>query len=521
MRNTVVIVGAGFCGTVLAANLLRRPPPGATDVVLIERGSEIGRGAAYAVREFPYLLNVPAARLSADSDDALQFLRFAQRRLPGADGEDFLPRALYGDYLQEVLLQAERGAPAHLRLRRIGGEVCRIVPQAADKRFTAEFADRPPIAADRVILALGNPPPALPPWAAAIRDHAAYRHDPWDLPKNLRAEHQVLIVGNGLTMADAVTALTQDEMRAPALHTISRRGLVPLPQSTFRPTALRGDGEALLARADSLRRVLAMTRELTREVESRGGDWREVVTFMRHLAPALWRRLPQSERRRFVRHMQAHWDTHRHRLPPQLSERLASLRRSGKLRINAGRIESAVADGERLRVAWRARGGAAATLTVDLIVNATGPDYALERSSDPLLMALRADGLVCADALNLGLCTARFGACVDARGRASEHLYYLGPMLRAAHWESTAANELRNHAEQLATHLAGRVVTPAVPSPVSRRCNSSRVLYMDTPVRSKPPRSASPALAPDARRRNPRPRRRCPGCRVPWPPRPG
>lgn len=27
MPNTLVIVGAGFSGTVLAANLLRRPPP--------------------------------------------------------------------------------------------------------------------------------------------------------------------------------------------------------------------------------------------------------------------------------------------------------------------------------------------------------------------------------------------------------------------------------------------------------------------------------------------------------------
>src|SRR5258707_15215599 len=80
MRNTIVIVGGGFCGTVLAANLLRRPPAAATDIVLIERSSAMGRGVAYADREFPYLLNVPAARLSADSRDPLQFLRFAQLR---------------------------------------------------------------------------------------------------------------------------------------------------------------------------------------------------------------------------------------------------------------------------------------------------------------------------------------------------------------------------------------------------------------------------------------------------------
>ncbi len=465
MRNTLAIIGGGFSGTVLAANLLRRPPPDATDIVLIERGPAIGRGVAYAAREFPYLLNVPAARLSADPGDALQFLHFAQRRIPDADGEDFLARALYGDYLQDLLSRAERAAPAHVRLLRIAGEVHRVVPGSGDGALMAEFSDRPPLAADRVILALGNPPPALLPWAAAIRDHAAYRHDPWDLPKTLGAEHSVLIVGNGLTMADAAAFLTQDPGRAPALHTISRHGVVPLPQTEFRASAVRGDGEALLARADSLRKVLAMSRELAREVQARGGDWREVVTFIRHLAPALWRRLPDAEKRRFMRHLQVHWGAHRHRLPPQLAERLATLRRSGRLRVNAGRIQAVIPAGRQLRVSWRPRGRGheevgGAALTVDMIVNATGPDYALERSADPLLASLRTAGLISADPLKLGLRTARFGACVDARGRSSENLYYLGPMLRADHWEATAATELRDHAERLAAHLAGRVVTP-------------------------------------------------------------
>jgi uncharacterized NAD(P)/FAD-binding protein YdhS len=456
VSNTIVIVGAGFSGTVLAANLMRRPPPDSTEIILVERDFVMGRGVAYAAREFPYLLNVPAARLSADSRDPAQFLRFAQRRVPDADGEDFLPRALYGDYLQDVLVQAERAAPAHTRLVRIFDEVRQVTPRSGDKPLAADFTGRAPLLADRVILALGNPPPPLLTWAAAVRHHKAYLHDPLELPKNLATGHSVLIVGNGLTMADAALALTQDANRAPVVHTISRHGLVPLPQTTFRPAALRGDGEEILARAGSIRRVLAMTREMTREVERRGGDWREVVTFIRHLAPALWRRLPQSEQRRFMRHLQVHWDVHRHRLPPQMGARIASLRRSGQLQVNAGRIDSISAAGERLQVSWRPRAvaGCLKTLTVDLVVNATGPDYVLKRGALPLLNSLRAAGLVSEDELDLGLRTDRYGACVDAQGRASAHLYYLGPMLRADHWEATAATELRDHAEKLAAHLA-------------------------------------------------------------------
>jgi uncharacterized NAD(P)/FAD-binding protein YdhS len=50
----------------------------------------------------------------------------SRARLAAADGEDFLPRALYGDYLQDLLLQAERAAPPHIRLVRLFGEVTNI-----------------------------------------------------------------------------------------------------------------------------------------------------------------------------------------------------------------------------------------------------------------------------------------------------------------------------------------------------------------------------------------------------------
>jgi uncharacterized NAD(P)/FAD-binding protein YdhS len=456
MRKTLVIVGAGFSGTVLAANLLRRPPSEGADIVLIERGGAMGRGVAYAAHEFPYLLNVPAARSSADSRDPLQFLRFAQARLPKVDGEDFLPRAMYGDYLQDMLLRAEREAPPHVRLSRVFGEVTGIAA-GAGAALAAEFADRAPIHGDALILALGSPSPPLPPWAQKLNGHVAFRQDPRNLPETLGAEHSVLIVGNGLTMADAASALSRHPERTPTLHTISRRGLIPKTQTAFQTAAVRGSGETLLSTAHSLRELLRACRNLAREVEKLGGDWREAITYVRYLAPALWRSMPEAERRRFVRHVQVHWDTYRHRLPPQLNDRLENLRRSGKLQVRAGRIEEVVAlDQHRMAVTWRPRGsGATAQLSVDMVVNATGPNYDLERSTDPLLLSLRAAGLVSADALRLGMRTAGFGACVDVRGRASERLFYVGPMLRADHLDATAAAELTHHVEQLAAHLAG------------------------------------------------------------------
>ena len=179
------------------------------DVVLIERGPSVGRGIAYAASEYPYLLNVPAARLSADSSDPLQFLRFAQRRMPYAGDEDFLPRALYGDYLEDMLLQAERAAE-RIRLKRVFAEARGVQRVEGEKHLAVQFADRTSILADSVVLALGSPAARMPPWAADLKGHSAFRQDPRDLPLDLAAEHSVLIIGNGLTMADAATALSRD-----------------------------------------------------------------------------------------------------------------------------------------------------------------------------------------------------------------------------------------------------------------------------------------------------------------------
>jgi uncharacterized NAD(P)/FAD-binding protein YdhS len=329
------------------------------------------------------------------------------------------------------------------------------VGAAADESPTVGFANGDSMDADWVVLAVGNPPPPMLPWAAPVQEHPAYRDNPWAPHPTLSRDHAVLIVGNGLTMADVVSSFARDAGRTPRMMTVSRRGLIPLPQSTFHAAALRGDGSGLLDSAGSIRAVLSVSRIMARNIEHMGGDWREVVTFIRNLAPSIWARLPDVERRRFLRHLQCHWDVHRHRLPPPVAARLDRLRRSGRLEINAGRIDSLSPEGEQVRVTWRRRGETALeSVLVDAVVNATGPDYVLARSRNPLLRALHRAGHVSEDGLNLGLRTSAQGACIGADGRASAQLFYLGPMLRASHWEATAAAELRHHAEQLARHLA-------------------------------------------------------------------
>lgn len=456
--RTIVIIGGGFCGTVLASRLLRRPPSGPTRVILIERSTEVGRGLAYAQRSFPFLLNVPAGRMSANAENPDEFLHFAQRRLPRATKEDFLPRELYGEYLQQVLLAAQLSAPRGVALETWQGSVIAVRRIERALPLQVELADGRRITADDVVLALGNPPPANLSAANEVATHSAYDADPYAQAVRRSRDDRVLLIGTSLTAADIVNAASHDPANAPTLHMLSRHGLVPPRQTAFRPDAFKGDGNALLlVAATSLRKLTSNVRLLAREAEAQGGDWREAITFVRNMAPTIWQRLPERDRRRFLRHLRAQWDVHRHRLPPETTSRLETLRERGRLFVHAGRIERMQPDGKRIKVTWKQRHTPELqSLSFERVVNCTGPDYAIERSTDPLWRNLSQCGLCVPDPLGLGLKTGPHGAVIDADGWPGPHLFYLGPMLRADHWEATAAAELRAHADRLAALLADR-----------------------------------------------------------------
>ena len=459
----IVIVGGGFSGTVLAAHLLRQATQ-PLSVTMIDSAPP-ARGLAYADRNHPFLLNVPAGRMSAMATRPLEFLDFARRSRPDATAEDFLPRALYGQYLESVLRETQRLAPASAHLTCLRGRVTGIRREAAAAASTSRLrlADGRELIADQVVLALGNPPPATLPACESLRGSPAWTPDPWAGPLHFRAGETLLLIGTGLTMADLAAAAADATGGRVTLHAISRHGLLAHPQGAGGHAAFETDPRSLLhAAAFSVRQLMRQVRRLARDFEASGGDWREVISFVRAHAPALWQRLPERERRRFLRHLATWWDIHRHRLPRATFERLRALREARALGIHAGRIVNIAAEGMGARVTWRPRGASATrTLRVDRVINCTGPDYDCRQSRDPLLVQLLAQGIASPCPLGLGLRTADHGALLSARGDVVRGMHYLGPMLRSGYWECTAAPELRVHAEKLAQHLLANITIPS------------------------------------------------------------
>jgi uncharacterized NAD(P)/FAD-binding protein YdhS len=201
-----------------------------------------------------------------------------------------------------------------------------------------------------------------------------------------------------------------------------------------------------------LRFMVKAMRRWVDQAQAQGRDWRDVMASLRACTPQLWQRLSLRDRRQFLRHVVPYWDTHRHRLAPGIHRRLQAARQAGHVEVAAGRLHSLLRlpDGQ-WRAAWGPRGGGPLEhRDVVAVINCTGASTSLRAATTPLLTQLRQDGLLCADALNLGLQMSGSTQPVAANGQTTPGLYYVGPMLKADRWEAIAIPELRQHALEVA-----------------------------------------------------------------------
>ena len=152
-----------------------------------------------------------------------------------------------------------------------------------------------------------------------------------------------------------------------------------------------------------------------------------------------------------------YWDVHRHRLAPNIGQQIDEMQKQGKIEIIAGRIESAKIQHQPIHIQYRDRGSQEVkSIEVGAIIQCTGPNYDLSTVSDPLIQSVIRRNYLRQDALKIGLEIDSQYRLQSPGDPMQQHLYYIGPMLKARHWESIAVPELRIHVQHLAAQLLHR-----------------------------------------------------------------
>jgi len=448
----IAIVGAGYAGTMLAAHLLRHARPAHVDLI----DTRIpGRGLAYSTVWDQHLLNVPAARMSAFGSLPSHFLDWLRLNgYPKAAPDSFLPRKVFGGYIQDILQNAVgHGSPKH-RFRHYGSRASRVSFDGLSAKVHLENGDH--VAADRVVLATGNPAPRKVDLATE-----RYFNSPWESGAltGLCAESSVLLLGAGLTAVDAFLALEAQGFRG-KVYCLSRRGKCSHVHTIYHVLAK----PFVPPHPTTARRLLRTIRDQVKLAQSEGHDWRAVLDSLRPITNEIWSKFDVVEQNRILRHLKTWWDIHRHRMAPEIGSKIDHAVAEQRLSFMAGRLQSVTPRGNDLQLDIKLRSQEHTTLEVDRLINCSGSEADYRCLPDPLLRTLMDAGRIQSNANGKGLRTDQNGALIDHGGGISQWLFTLGPSRFGSLFETTAIPELRTQAEALANHL---VAVPFVPIELS------------------------------------------------------
>ncbi len=446
--HTIAIIGGGLSGTLLTIQLLLQYGEAPLKIYLLERSACVGKGVAYGTREQSHLLNVPAGKMSLFPDDPDHFVRWLQtHRLP-LDASGFAPRPVYARYIGDTFAEAQSRYPERLQV--IKGEVVDL--REAEAGLVVEQADGQTLRCDRAVLALGNfPPTVLSVLENALAGDSRYVRDPWcgDPFAGLSKYNMVLLVGTGLTMVDMVRSL-RDRGHQGEVVAVSTHGELPSEHCGL-ADAYPPFGEAVPASgAEALRTVKAQLRRAA----NAGTGWQAVIDTLRPHTAAWWGALPVEEQHRFLRHLGHRWNVARHRMPPESGRVIGEMTGQGQLRLLPGRVTAVESSPRGITCTITGRGRTERQqVTAGRVINCTGPESNPLRWHMPLVQQLLRRGTVRPHANGLGLDATAGGALVNAAGEPSARLLAIGPMLKAALFESVAVPEIRCQARQLAQAL--------------------------------------------------------------------
>lgn len=452
--ESIAIVGGGFSGVMTAVNLVRlskRP----LQVTVINCHRPTGRGIAYSTRRPEHLLNVAARNMSAFADEPDHFLRWLRTRsefdtTPEIElRERFIPRMVYGDYLRSIMhhyLQSA-GGMGPVTTEFIAGEVLDIEPEG--DRAVVHFTDSTPVKAERVVLAMGNEPPAALPGSKALREHPAWMGDPWQpLEQRLPGQGKsIVVLGTGLTTVDVIISLRALGW-VDSIHTVSRHGWFPnshfrgIEYPDFPPTGVD------LAEL-SLEKLVALVQHHCALLHERNANPAIIVDKIRPHTQRIWSHFTREERLAFAQKYAARWNVFRHRVAPNIHAQITSSQLTGQLQVHAAGIERVEASGSQV-VVFLDNGESHAG---DLVINATGPATKLTASQSLLLQNLLRRGLVAPDETDMGVRVDPDHTVISGDAKRSRLLLALGPLLRGTLWETIAVPELRAQARRVAETL--------------------------------------------------------------------
>lgn len=487
--STIAIVGGGSVGTSvihqLASRILAVEPHGIREVLVFEPKAKIGAGAAYQLDTDSNILNTRAVGMSADAKDASHFFNWVVRNearwrnaYPHVQLSEcaFLPRALFGAYLEDTFIDAKAVLQAcGIQVKHIRAEICGLAKSGDVYLIETIYGRR--YEASQVVLTVGNHEGNR---FQDLKNSKGFFSSPYPcnvLTQSIHPDASVCILGSSLSAIDAAVSLADAGHRGP-ISMASRNGRLPsvrgeistsLQLSILKRDRIssfiekRGGALRLADIADLLREEISLaqgremnlneimtphfgvSRYLDHEValaDTEDRVWQSVIYGLNEAIDLVWHALPEEDRREFDAKYRSTWLAYRVSFPVENARKVQKLLHTDQLKVYGG-VSRVTQDAENGKFAIHLTPtgyGMQAVIYSDVVVDATGYVLDISQWQSPLLRNLVDKGL--AKQHEFGGIHADFTSSqvLRADGEINAGLYALGSVVTGTFFWTNAMN---------------------------------------------------------------------------------
>lgn len=453
----IAIIGGGFCGMLTAIHLLQDESQN-QQIHIINKGAVFTKGVAYAPHTAGLLLNVPNGRMSALPDAPDDYVKWLLKQYPNGYNQELLAtefstRQQYGEYLND-LWNDTVSKSRYCNQIKVYNDVVEDITEENDQ-LHIHLKSHWLLTVDIAILATGNEQPGFPAGLdRSLQKSNHYFNDPWkkDCIENTEPTGDILIIGNGLTMADTVIGLAENGITQ-KIHTISPHGYRLKPWHEKKVSCVPINWNEVISHDASLLNLLKFFNYHRKITVALNQSVYPLIDSLRPHLQRIWQGFSLKEKQQFINYLSAHWNTIRHRLPVQMHDVINYLKAKEQLITNSGYITSVKETGDRLAVTLNCN-GQVKQLTVQRIINCSGPATDITKSGNVLLANLAKSGLISAGPCGVGInADSGMGNVITSNRVQKNNVFVIGSNLKGVLWESTAVPELRLQAQKLARHI--------------------------------------------------------------------
>lgn len=527
-RKTVAVLGGGSVGVSFLHQLIQqmsqRAVKPAPTVLLFEPRARPGAGQAYEDDLACNLLNTRADTMSPVFGDPLNFLTWLtdnqdswRRDFPDVRlaPEEFLPRPLFGRYLEAVYREAiARGAAQGVSVTHVRESVTDLA--SAGTRMRLQTTTGRAFGADIVVLATGNMPSVA---FEHLQEAPGYFNSPYPgtmLASSIGNDAPVAVIGTNLSAIDTAVSLAYGghtgkivcvsrngrlpsvrgvKNRKHKLQFLTREGLADLRRCRGRVTLddlamlLVKEAQSVDGRTPDMKVILNadagvydyLSSEIA-EAATTCRNWQSVVYATNGIIEHIWHSLDSMEKQRFVRNFRSLWFSYRVSFPFSNARTMRELMRRDRVQISGGfRDVHFDRKAKRFRLSLRdPRSGLESSLATPFLVNATSASTDVTSCSLPIVRSLLKSGLAVADEFGGFQQEFETGRVRDRAGRATRPIYALGALATGTYFWTNAMDVNTRlasmQANVIAATLAEESASRVDPGPASRhgeRGNSS------------------------------------------------